>query len=133
MYFGDQGKLGKQEKNVCVFAHSQMCVHVHEHDGRLAGVKLAPDNVNQKSVVRQKWHKWLASKISTQNQNHQFRKTALLRQFKPSHRKRGNQITPWFKMARPQVGDLGFWVGWLSLSNRERKVRSRGKTGMWSN
>ena len=40
----------KKLPHVCVFAHSQMCVHVHEHDGRLAGVKLAPDNVNQKSV-----------------------------------------------------------------------------------
>lgn len=51
MYFGDQGKLGKQEKFAsCVFAHSQMCMHVHQHDGRLAGVKLTPDNADQKSV-----------------------------------------------------------------------------------
>ena len=76
---------------------------------------------------------WLASKTSTQNQNHQFRKSALFRQFKSNNRKLGNQITQWFKVAGPQVGDLGFWVGWLSLSNRERKAaRSRGKTGMWS-
>lgn len=91
---------------MCVFAHSQMCMHMHQHDGRLAGVKLTPDNADQKSVQSVQWHMWLASKISTQNQNHQFRKTALLRQFKPSNRKLGNKITQWFKVAGPQVGDL---------------------------
>ena len=39
----------KNRPHVCVFAHSQMCTHVHEHGGRLDGVKLAPNNVDQKS------------------------------------------------------------------------------------
>lgn len=48
--FGGQGSLGKAGRFVCVFAHSHICTHVQKHNGRLTGVKLAPENVDQKSA-----------------------------------------------------------------------------------